>query len=109
MFFKHIVETRGNTLLPHLLGLFRLTVENKENYILVMRSVFSSKFEINLKYDIKGSSVDRAASLKEKEKEHPTFKDNDLVNDQRSINIGPESKRAFMAKLTRDVEVNYYL
>ena len=74
-----------------------------------MRSVFSSKFEINLKYDIKGSSVDRAASLKEKEKEHPTFKDNDLVNDQRSINIGPESKRAFMAKLTRDVEVNYYL
>ncbi len=70
-----------------------------------MRSVFSSKYEINLKYDIKGSSVDRAATNKEKEKEHPTFKDNDLVNDARSINIGAESKQAFMAKLTRDVEV----
>lgn len=102
-YHKHIVETKGNTLLPHLLGLFRLTVENKENYVLVMRSVFSNKFKVHFKYDIKGSTVDREASLKEKEKSHPTFKDNDLLNEARQIHIGPESKQAFMEKLTRDV------
>jgi len=102
-YHKHIVETKGNTLLPHLLALFRLTVENKENYILVMRSVFSNRFKVHFKYDIKGSTVDREASLKEKEKEHPTFKDNDLLNEARMIKIGSESKKIFMEKLTRDV------
>lgn len=103
-YHKHIVETKGNTLLPHLLGLFRLTVENKENYILVMRSVFSNRFKVHFKYDIKGSTVDREATIKEKEKSHPTFKDNDLLNEARQINIGAESKLQFMEKLTRDVE-----
>ena len=105
LFFKHIVETNGNTLLPHLLSVFRLTVENKENYILVMRNAFMSKYKIQVKYDIKGSSVDRAASNKEKEKDSPTFKDNDWVSDGRSIVIGSEAKQAFMQKLTRDVAV----
>lgn len=102
-YHKHIVETKGNTLLPHLLSLFRLTVENKENYVLVMRNVFSNRFKVHFKYDIKGSTVDREASIKEKEKTHPTFKDNDLMNEARQINIGPESKQIFMEKLTRDV------
>lgn len=103
-YHKHIVETKGNTLLPHLLGLFRLTVENKENYLLVMRSVFSNRHKVHFKYDIKGSTVDREATMKEKEKSHPTFKDNDFVNESRQVNIGPESKEAFMEKLKRDVD-----
>jgi hypothetical protein len=81
-----------------------LTVENKENYIIVMRNVFINKFKINTKYDIKGSSVDRTASIKEKEKDLPTYKDNDLVNDNRQIVLGPEAKSQFMEKLTRDVQ-----
>ncbi len=105
-YHKHIVETKGDTLLPHLLGMFRLTVENKENYILVMRSVFSNRYKVHFKYDIKGSTVDREASLKEKEKLHPTFKDNDLVKEDKKIEIGSEAKSIFMEKLTRDVKVN---
>lgn len=88
-----------------MLSMYRLTVEDKENYILVMRNVFTSKYKINVKYDIKGSSVDRAATNKEKEKDSPTFKDNDLLNDGRIIRVGAESKREFMQKLTRDVDV----
>jgi len=80
-----------------------LTVENKENYILVMRSVFINKYKVHTKYDIKGSSVDRAATIKEKEKNLPTYKDNDLVSDGRLIQLGSEAKRLFMEKLTRDV------
>ena len=59
---------------------------------------------MHYKYDIKGSTVDREATMKEKEKSHPTFKDNDFVNESRQINIGSEAKVAFMEKLTRDVE-----
>lgn len=103
-YHKHIVVTKGETLLPHLLSMFRLTVEDKENYLLVMRNVFTRKFKIHVKYDIKGSSVDRAASSKEKEKDTPTYKDNDLINDGRTLVIGNEAKVAFMQKLTRDVE-----
>lgn len=107
-YHKHIVETKGNTLLPHLLSMFRLTVEDKENYMLVMRNTFTSKYRVQIKYDIKGSSVDRAASSKEKEKDSPTFKDNDLLNDNRSILIGPEAKKAFMQKLIWDVDVCHF-
>lgn len=103
-YHKHIVETKGETLLPHLLSMYRLTVEDKENYILVMRNIFNNRYKIQIKYDIKGSSVDRAASSKEKEKDSPTFKDNDLINDGRLINIGPEAKKQFMEKLKRDVD-----
>lgn len=103
-YHKHIVETRGDTLLPHLLGMYRLTVEDKENYLLVMRNVFTKRFRIQVKYDLKGSSVDRTASLKEKEKTAPTFKDNDLLSEGRNIVIGPEAKKQFMDKMARDVE-----
>ena len=46
-----------------------------------MRNVFTSKFKVHMKYDIKGSTVDQAAKQKEKEKGSPTFKDNDLISD----------------------------
>jgi len=80
-----------------------LTVEDKENYLIVMRNVFTSKFKVHMKYDIKGSTVDRAAKQKEKEKGSPTFKDNDLISDGRIINIGGDSKKDFINKLTFDV------
>ena len=41
-------------------------MDNKETYLLVMKSVFSTRFKIHKKYDLKGSTVDRQASSKEK-------------------------------------------
>ncbi len=46
--------------------MYRLTVNNAETYWIVMRNVFSSEFKVHLKFDLKGSTVDRAASDKEK-------------------------------------------
>ena len=37
----------------------RLTVDNIETYLVVMRNVFSSHMRIHKKYDLKGSTVDR--------------------------------------------------
>lgn len=63
---QHVVTTEGKTLLPQYLGMYRLTVNNAETYWIVMRNVFSSMVKIHRKFDLKGSTVDRAASNKEK-------------------------------------------
>ena len=56
------------------------------------------------KYDLKGSTVDREASDKEKEKDLPTLKDNDFVKDGTKVVIGDEAKERLMETLTADVE-----
>jgi len=60
------VTTEGRTLLPQYLGTYRLTVNNAETYWIVMTSIFSSSVRMHRKFDLKGSTVDRQASTKEK-------------------------------------------
>lgn len=60
-----MVERHAKTLLPHYLGMYRITVENKETYFVLMESVFG-KLKIHKKYDLKGSTVDRQTKGKEK-------------------------------------------
>lgn len=57
------------------------------------------------KFDLKGSTVDREASDREKEKDLPTFKDNDFVKEGMKIYIGDEAKEKLLNTLTHDVEV----
>lgn len=103
-YHQHIVESHADTLLPHYLGMYRITVSDTETYLLVMRNVFSPRLAIHKKYDLKGSTVDRCASDKEKAKELPTFKDNDFMTDGARITIGPDAKEKLMEKLTKDVD-----
>ena len=62
------MTSEGKTLLPHYLGMYRLTVNNAETYWIVMRNILSSSVKVHRKFDLKGSTVDRAASHKEKVK-----------------------------------------
>lgn len=43
----------GKTLLPQYLGLYRITVDSNETYLLVMRNIFGGKYNIHKKYDLK--------------------------------------------------------
>uniref|UniRef100_A0A4W6FNW4 Phosphatidylinositol 5-phosphate 4-kinase type-2 alpha n=1 Tax=Lates calcarifer TaxID=8187 RepID=A0A4W6FNW4_LATCA len=99
-----IVECHGNTLLPQFLGMYRLTVDGDETYMIVTRNVFSHRLSVYKKYDLKGSTVAREASDKEKAKELPTYKDNDFINDGQKIYIDEENKKMFLEKLRKDVE-----
>ncbi len=65
-YLQYLVERHGDTLLPQYLGMYRLTVEGVETYMLIMRSVFSCTLPVHKKYDLKGSTIDRQASDKEK-------------------------------------------
>ncbi|XP_070565238.1 phosphatidylinositol 5-phosphate 4-kinase type-2 alpha-like isoform X2 [Ptychodera flava] len=103
-YHQFIVERHGKTLLPHYLGMYRLTVDGTETYMIVMRSILSTSLTVHKKFDLKGSTVDRQASDKEKAKEFPTFKDNDFVKENHKIYIGSENKEEFLAQLKRDVE-----
>ncbi|XP_032813051.1 phosphatidylinositol 5-phosphate 4-kinase type-2 alpha isoform X4 [Petromyzon marinus] len=103
-YHQFIVECHGNTLLPQFLGMYRLTVDGVETYMVVTRNVFSQRLIVHRKYDLKGSTVAREASEKEKAKELPTFKDNDFINEKQRIVIGEENKKLFLEKLKRDVE-----
>jgi hypothetical protein len=61
------------------------------------------------KFDLKGSTVDREASDKEKEKDLPTLKDNDFVKEGMKIYIGDDAKEKLLETLTADVEVCWVL
>lgn len=63
---QHIVKCHGSTLLPQFLGMYRVSVDNEETYLIVMRNMFSHRLVVHRKYDLKGSLVDREASDKER-------------------------------------------
>ena len=85
-------------------GMYRLTVDNVEHYVVVRRHIFSGKLKIHTKYKLKGSTVDREASQKERAKDTPTYKDNDFLQDGIKIAIGPEAKKSVLETLKADVE-----
>lgn len=58
-YHPYIVERHGKTLLPQYLGMYRLTVDGIEHYMVVMRNVFSNHLATHRKFDLKGSTVDR--------------------------------------------------
>ena len=47
------MECHGNTLLPQFLGMYRLTVDGDETYMIVTRNVFSHRLSVYKKYDLK--------------------------------------------------------
>ncbi|XP_070758681.1 phosphatidylinositol 5-phosphate 4-kinase type-2 gamma-like isoform X1 [Enoplosus armatus] len=103
-YHQHIVTCHGNTLLPQFLAMYRVTVENEDTYLLVMRNMFSHRLHVHRKYDLKGSLVSREASFKEKVKELPTYKDVDFRNNMQKVYVSDEEKEKIMDKLSRDIE-----
>ena len=101
---QYMVEQSGVTLLPHFMALFRTTVNDKCEYLLVFRNVHSCQLDIDRVYDLKGSRVDRDASATEMQKELPVMKDNDFVFAGERLRLGAEQKALFMDKLKQDVE-----
>ncbi|KAL7407013.1 hypothetical protein ABVT39_001569 [Epinephelus coioides] len=103
-YHQHIVTCHGSTLLPQFLAMYRVTVENEDTYLLVMRNMFSHRLHVHRKYDLKGSLVSREASFKEKVKELPTYKDVDFRNNMQKVYVSDEEREKIMDKLNRDIE-----
>uniref|UniRef100_A0A0X3NJJ2 1-phosphatidylinositol-5-phosphate 4-kinase n=1 Tax=Schistocephalus solidus TaxID=70667 RepID=A0A0X3NJJ2_SCHSO len=102
-YHEYVVNCHGQTLLPQYLGMYRVTVNDQESYLLAMRNVFSPRVTIHKKYDLKGSVVDREANEKERSKPLPTLKDNDFLNDIYKIHIGEVAKERLLQQLNSDM------
>ncbi|GFO24494.1 phosphatidylinositol 5-phosphate 4-kinase type-2 alpha [Plakobranchus ocellatus] len=102
-YHQHVVESHAHTLLPQYLAMYRLTVNDVETYLVVMRNVFSPRLSIHKKYDLKGSTVDRSASEKERADYH-------YEDDQDGFGSPPDSPQPitpmpqFMGELDPDLE-----
>jgi 1-phosphatidylinositol-5-phosphate 4-kinase len=103
-YHEYVVEQHGKTLLPQYLGLYRITVDVGETYMLVMRNIFGGKYNIHKKYDLKGSTVQRQASEKEKSKQLPTLKDNDFLEENYKLMLPADAKAQLMKLLKADTE-----
>eukprot|EP00730_Choanoeca_flexa_P001296 TRINITY_DN10573_c0_g1_i2.p1 TRINITY_DN10573_c0_g1~~TRINITY_DN10573_c0_g1_i2.p1 ORF type:complete len:356 (+),score=83.83 TRINITY_DN10573_c0_g1_i2:208-1275(+) len=104
-YHTHIVECGGQTLLPRYLGMYRLTVQERDTYVIVMASVLSSQTDVVPRlFDLKGSTVDRSASDKEKAKPNPVYKDNDFVREGLIVPLG-DKRAEFCDKLAQDVRL----
>lgn len=101
-YHPYIVERHGKTLLPQYLGMYRVTVDGNETYICVMRNICSSQINVHRKYDLKGSTVDREASEKDKGLDVPIYKDNDFIRDGVRIYADDDWKKKFFEMLEAD-------
>lgn len=110
-YHPYVVEKHGKTLLPQYLSLYRLTVEGNETYLVVMRNVFSNTLSVHCRYDLKGTAVEREASIKEKTKNLPMLKDGDFLQDGCKLYVGPEKKEKLLNILNADVQflINLHL
>ena len=50
---QYIVEHGAETLLPRYLDMYRITVHDKDTYLIVMNNIMSSPLEIHRVYDLK--------------------------------------------------------
>ena len=73
-----------------------------KTYFVIMSSVFDTTKEINIKYDLKGSTIGRLTSP-EACKEGAVQKDLNLIQSGRKIRLGPENIDIFYETLKSDV------
>ncbi|XP_063056570.1 phosphatidylinositol 4-phosphate 5-kinase type-1 gamma isoform X2 [Engraulis encrasicolus] len=91
------------TLLPKFFGLYCVQSGGKNIRVVVMNNILPRAVSMHLKYDLKGSTYKRRASKKEREKNRPTFKDLDFMQDlQDGLLLDTDTYSALTKTLQRD-------
>ncbi|XP_028627634.1 phosphatidylinositol 4-phosphate 5-kinase type-1 gamma isoform X1 [Grammomys surdaster] len=91
------------TLLPKFYGLYCVQSGGKNIRVVVMNNVLPRVVKMHLKFDLKGSTYKRRASKKEKEKNLPTYKDLDFMQDMpEGLLLDSDTFGALVKTLQRD-------
>jgi 1-phosphatidylinositol-4-phosphate 5-kinase len=103
--YYHHVMSHPETYITRFYGMHRIKMPHlkKTIYFVVMQSVFYGRNEVHEMYDLKGSTVGRSATEKERSKglAHCVLKDLDL---DKKIRLGPGRKEAFLTQIKYDAD-----
>eukprot|EP01117_Protostelium_nocturnum_P010082 TRINITY_DN3598_c0_g1_i1.p1 TRINITY_DN3598_c0_g1~~TRINITY_DN3598_c0_g1_i1.p1 ORF type:complete len:366 (-),score=122.46 TRINITY_DN3598_c0_g1_i1:41-1138(-) len=104
-YYQYMIQN-PNTLLVRFYGMHMVQPRGtgRELYFVVMGNTLQSEFGIIEKYDLKGSTVGRFASEKEKANENVILKDLDIAM-KRKIRLGKEAKKRLMDQLEKDTKL----
>lgn len=120
-YFQHIVSN-PNTLICQFYGLYRIKFHkddqtfnlgnNKQIYFLVMNNLFPPNLQMNITFDLKGSTWGRLTSQSMSPKptnSTPTtslvMKDLNWLNENEKINFGSRENEVFLKQLKKDVDL----
>ena len=103
-YYFHIYKN-PHTLLTRFFGFHKIIVcsSNKKLYFVVMGNLFKNDYELDIKYDLKGSTLGRITS-KDQDKTIAR-KDNNFNEENRKIRIGRKRKNLLMEQIEKDAEV----
>ncbi len=92
-----------STLITRFYGLHSIKpIIGRNVRFIVMNNVFDSKLYVGERYDLKGSTIGRSASEREKQRDAPILKDNDFLSKKRKILVSQEMKDKIMTQLKKD-------
>ncbi|KAL0491931.1 phosphatidylinositol phosphate kinase [Acrasis kona] len=102
-YYNHAM-TNPNTLITRFYGLFSIKPKDNKNNVrfIIMNNVFDTKFFVEERYDLKGSTIGRTASENERKRETPILKDLDFLDSKRKLFVGKEVKDRIMKQLDSD-------
>ncbi|KAL9654925.1 hypothetical protein ABK040_008715 [Willaertia magna] len=104
-YYNHVMSN-PNTLITRFYGLYSIKPKGGKNVrFLIMNNVFDTTLFVSERYDLKGSTVGRSASEKEKARETPVLKDLDFKKDRkRKLKVGAQMKNLILHQLKMDAE-----
>lgn len=94
-----------DSLLVRFVGLYKMFIRGKAVPFVVMNNVLPKSVNYSEVYDLKGSTVGRAATEQEKQKEFCILKDLDIIENNRKLSLG-ERRKQFLEQLQKDCNVS---
>jgi 1-phosphatidylinositol-4-phosphate 5-kinase len=99
------------SLLERILGHYRANLDGKRFYFIVINNILSMDKKMDEVYDLKGSTVGRGLTLKERQRrnkgETVTMKDNDILERKRKLILDPVIRKEILQQLNQDVQVRW--
>ncbi|TMW58178.1 hypothetical protein Poli38472_011766 [Pythium oligandrum] len=103
-YYKFVMEN-PNTLITRFYGMHRVKMHylRRKMHFIIMASVFDSPLEVHARFDLKGSTVGRHATPKDRQN-HGVLKDMDLVDSGFRLEMSAERRAMLLMQLRKDVE-----